>query len=659
MFRFAMRAGAAVGLLLLMTGLVMAQDTIYEDPQGRFTVPIPTNWAIEEMEDYALLSSPENLLKLYLLVVPLQRDAAETIATTWPLVRADFAEEIDTTLEPPSQPPVDATLIINYKWDGEGLFYQAVAQVVGDEVYLILFEGDLPEAQRRAAQLGIINTGYTITGTQSTDLSDRTPLPVDAAITVELETYIEDLMPQFKVPGAVIAIVQGGEIVYTNAFGVREQGGTEPMTVDTHMMIGSSGKSLTTTMMAALVDDGLMDWDTPVVEILPQFRMADPELTQQITVRNLVCACTGVPRRDLEFILRASELSAEDVVESLSTFEVFTDFGEAFQYSNQMVATGGYVAAAAGGGAWGDLFDSYAALLRDRVLDPVGMPLTTIYFSDVLQRGEYATPHTLGFDFSYAPLSLEVERMLIPVAPAGVHWSTVTDMANYVLMQLNNGVAADGTRVVSEENLLVTREPQVSVSATSSYGLGWFVGEYKGLRQIEHGGNTLGFTSDVAFLPDAGLGVVMLTNAQVTNSFSGLVRARLFDLVFEDVDAEKDAETVQFILDQLAEQTKRPETLADEVNVDAVRRYIGEYTNDALGPMQIELDDMTLMVTIGDYQSPVLPLMKEDEPDVVDYYVTLEPPLAGLPLRFGTGDTGRQQVVLGYGVTEYTFTPLE
>src|SRR5690606_15494346 len=156
----------------------------------------------------------------------------------------------------------------------------------------------------------------------------------------------------------------------------------------------------------------------------------------------------------------------------LATFEVFTDFGEAFQYSNQMVATGGYAAAAAGGAEWGDLFDGYAALLRERVLDPVGMPNTTMYFDEVIARGEYATPHALRFGFEYVPMDIEGEKVLLPVAPAGSHWSTAEDMANYVIMQLNNGVAADGTRVVSEENLLVTRQPQVAVNSGTDYGLG-------------------------------------------------------------------------------------------------------------------------------------------------------------------------------------------
>src|SRR5690606_22596971 len=121
------------------------------------------------------------------------------------------------------------------------------------------------------------------------------------------------------------------------------------ITPDTHMMIGSTGKTMTALLVAGLVDDGVIDWDTPVIEVLPRFAVADEELSRTITFRNLLCACTGVPRRDLELAFNYDELSAEAVVESLRSFEFFTAFGEAFQYSNQLVATAGYAAAAAAG----------------------------------------------------------------------------------------------------------------------------------------------------------------------------------------------------------------------------------------------------------------------------------------------------------------------
>lgn len=648
-----------VALLLLVAVPAAAQETVYEDPQGRFSMPIPEGWTVEETEEYVTVASPEGTILLHFLVVPLAGSLDETIAAAWPLVNPDFAAEEDSTIEPPSQPPVDQTLIVNYRLGDDNIIYQAVAQVVGDEVHLTLVEGALVDVQRRQSQITVISSGHRITGMEDTDLTGVEPRAVDEEISGALEAYIDALMPQFRVPGAVVAIVQDGEIVYTGAFGVRELGQDQPMTVDTHMMIGSSGKSLTTTMMATLVDDGLMDWNTPAVSILPQFQMADPEMTQQITMRNLVCACTGVPRRDFEFAFNADELTAEDVVESLSTFQVFTDFGEAFQYSNQMVATGGYVAAAAGGADWGSLMEGYAQQLEERVLDPTGMTLTTISFDEIIERGEYATPHALLPGFVYQPVPIDVERVLVPVAPAGVHWSTVEDMARYLIMQLNNGVAVDGTQVVSEENLLVTREPQVAVSAQSDYGLGWFVDEYKGLRLIEHGGNTMGFTSDMAFLPDAGVGVVVLTNAQVSNSFNILVRTRLFDLIFDDVDEEADATALAFVVQTLDEQLGLPETLQDQVDVAAVEGYTGTYSNAALGQIVIEVDGDQLFLDAGEFRTELLPVTEEDDPSVLDYYITLDPPVTGLPVRFTDADDGTPNVVLGEGVTEYTFTPAQ
>lgn len=660
MIRRLLHITAAVLVLTFTVSMAAAQDETYTDPQERYSVPIPTNWSVEETDIFTRLSSPEDLINVYIMVMPLADGAEQAAEAAWDAVNPDFALEVDDTLQPPSPEGVDSTVVVNYDLgDDPDIIYQAVVMTVGDTAYVILFEGDLAEIQRRATQIGIINSGFEITGMAQDDLTGVEPQPVDETKIAALETYIDELMTQFKVPGAVVAIVQGDEIIYTHAFGVRDLDSGDPMTVDTHMMIGSSGKSLTTTMMATLVDDGLMDWDTPVVEIVPQFAMADPEMTEQITVRNLVCACTGVPRRDLEWLFNADVMTAEDIVESLSTFEVFTEFGEAFQYSNQMVATGGYVAAAAGGAEWGGLFEGYTGLLRERVLEPVGMPDTTLSFEEVEARGEYATPHALGLGFEYIPADLDAERVLIPVGPAGTHWSTAGDMANYIIMQLNNGVAVDGERVVSEANLLVTREPQVAAAADTSYGLGWFVDTYKKLPLIQHGGNTFGFTSDMAFLPGADLGVIVLTNARVSNAFNELVRTRLFDLVFDDVDAEADAQAVEFTLSQYADLFAPPETLLESVDETVVEDYTGSYANDVLGEMVVELVDGRLYADVGEVRSELLPVTEEDDPDVIDYYLLFDPPLSGTPLAFEEDEDGTMTAVIGSGVVEYTFTRVE
>lgn len=124
----------------------------------------------------------------------------------------------------------------------------------------------------------------------------------------ELGGYIAQAMQRAQVPGAVVAVVQGGRLVYQRAFGVRELGKDAPVTLDTQFMIGSAGKSLTTLLMATLVDAGKMRWDTPAQAVFPEFRVADTQLSQTLTLRDLVCACSGVPRRDFEIIFRGTSL---------------------------------------------------------------------------------------------------------------------------------------------------------------------------------------------------------------------------------------------------------------------------------------------------------------------------------------------------------------
>ncbi len=299
-------------------------------------------------------------------------------------------------------------------------------------------------------------------------------------------------------------------------------------------------------------------------------------------MENLVCACTGVPRRDMELFFNYDELDAEAIVESLADFEFFTDFGEAFQYSNQMVATGGYVAAAAAGGEYGDLYDAYVALVQDRVLDPIHMPRTTLDFQTVLSGENYAIPHELTLEGEYRPIPFDWERFVTPVAPAGAYWSTVEDMGRYLITELNRGVTPDGERIVSAENLTHTWEPQVPIAADVFYGLGWIISDYKGQPVIAHGGNTIGFTSELAFLPEADIGISVITNAWGTNAFNEAVRTRLLELVFEqEFEADEGAAfAFETLRSQMAEMAAK---VADTVDPDVVTPFLGDYENEALG----------------------------------------------------------------------------
>lgn len=665
--------GKVVGLLLLSLTLVAgctippikapattapaqaeatANEEMYTDPVGRFSAPIPTNWTATAGEGYVLLRDPEQAIRVYLLALD-TADPQAAVADAWALVEPTLTLKVEKALEVPATGGVDQIYTVQYKSEPADQFYQAVARVVDDTAYLMLVAGELGAVQRRNAQLNVINTGLTISSLAAVDLADVEPLPVDDAIRSQLHEFIARGVAQYGIPGVAVSVVQDGQVVYQETFGTTVLGGDVPLTPQTQMMIGSTGKSLTTLLMATLVDAGLMSWDTPVVQILPQFKVADAKLTQTITMHNLVCACTGVPRRDLEIVFNGNELTAEDVVTSLQSFQFFTDFGETFQYSNQMVATGGFATAAADGATFGHLEEGYVTSLARRVLGPVGMPNTTILFADVLARNAYAMPHALSFGAKYIPMTIMEEQSLAALAPAGEHWSTLEDMTNYLIMALNKGVAANGTRVVSEENLRTTWKPQVPVSADTSYGLGWFVGEYKGVPLIQHAGNTLGFTSDFAFLPEDGLGIVVLTNARTSNFFNGAVRTRLFELVFaQQPEAEAQAD---FSFAQMQEQLVEPPLFAPGLEETTLAPYLGTFHNDALGDLTVALVDGVLTADAGEFAMNLVPT----EQDGKVQYVVTNGLLAGLPLTFAQNEVGVVTIALGTGVEQYIFTHTE
>ena len=626
-------------------------EGVYVDPFGRYTVPVPTGWSVAAGEDLVVLTDPEQGMRLGISVVD-NAEVEEAVVEAWSRFDPSFDRKPYQILDLPAEQGIERSVLVNY--DGGDRIYQAAVLVYEGASYILLVDADLAAVQRRAAQLQIVSTGLEITGLEEADLTGA-PLRAVAEIEAELEAFIEQNLKAFGIPGAAVGIVQGGEVVYLKGFGVKEAGGTEPITPDTHMMIGSTGKTMTTMLMAVLVDEGLLDWEAPVVEVLPEFAVADPQLTETMAVRHLVCACTGVPRRDLEMAFHYNDLTAEDIVASLRSFEFFTGFGEAFQYSNQLVATGGYVAAAADGARFGELFGGYNSSLTRRVLRPIGLSDTTLFLDDVLARGEYAIPHYLALETGeYTPLDINTERLLTPVAPAGAHWSTARDMTRYLLTQLNGGVAPDGSRIVSTENLHATWEPQVPISAMESYGLGWMTGEYKGLRVVHHGGNTLGFTSDFAFLPEAGLGVVVLTNAQGSNLFNVAVRTRLLELVY-GVESEIE-KSIDFLLAQTEASFAELQALMQErTDAEAVEPFLGRYSNDALGEITLLFEDEQLVMDVGEFRSPMRPIV--DRHGRPDGYVALAAEISTLPMKLDYDEEGNPVVYLGAGA--YTFLRVE
>ena len=509
------------------------------------------------------------------------------------------------------------------------------------------------------------------------DLTGVTPLPLTGERLATFEAYVAAKLAEAGVPGAAVAVIQGGEVVFLQGFGVRQIGQPEPVTPDTLLRIGSVTKSFSSLLTATLVDAGRLSWDTPLVDLLPSFAVADPALTPRLTARDAFCACTGLPRRDFEFIFNAHELTPELLIAGIAKLPLTAPFGEKYQYSNQMVAAGGFAAAVADGGSAHDLTHAYTIALRERVLNPIGMPRTTLDLTDVLAEENYAIPHAADLTGTLQPVALlDDDTWLVPVAPSGALWSSAAEMVRYVQTELAKGVNPNGRRVVSTDNLERTWQASIALQTgpgtppgmaafAGYYALGWVLGAYGGQRLIWHSGGTLGFTTLVSFLPEADLGLVVLTNRSGTaGPFTYAVQFRLLELVF-DQPAAFDA-LLEASLAGAA--TARADLLAHlgEIDPAAVTPYLGIYANPDLGQVTLSLQGVVLTLDAGAVRSQLLPRIGDD--GTVTGYIPATPPWASNPpeamftfedagdhrrlVMSVHGDPGEEDVV-------YTFEPTE
>ena len=623
-------------------------DTPMKSPSGA-TFEAPKGWFVTEAGAVVTLVSPEREVTLRLVEIQGAAAAPAAIAAAWAKTQPGFARKPRHTMNPPLKDGWEAITQIVYETGGaEARTVVGVARKKGGTHYVTLLDAADAGLDRRGAQLGTIVSTFKAPGVGEESFAGRAALPLDPERLARLDRFIEEAMALASVPGAAIAIVQDGRVVHAKGFGERELGKKAKVTPDTLFMIGSTTKSLTTLMMAKLVDDGRFGWDTPVVKILPSFALGDAALTEKVTMRHTVCACTGMPRQDMEFLFEYDGVTPEARVASMRGMKPTTGFGETFQYSNTMVATGGYVAAHALD-ARAKLGPAYDRAMQSLVFGPLGMKSTTFDVAAVKAR-EHASPHGRDLRLASHPLRLADEGGVVPVRPAGAAWSSVRDMAQYVSLELASGKDTRAKSIVSEANLKMRRTPQIKITDKLSYGLGLFVEQDHGVALVQHGGNNLGFTSDMYFMPDHGVGVVMLANAGGANAFRRSVRRRVMELLFDG--KEEARKSLEFAVGQeRAMLEKEVARVSFEPDASWVRELVGAYKNDALGTLTIRVEGKKAILDAGEWKSA---FGQKTSADGVVKMVLLEPPIPGL--EFTPSESGgRRTLTLDMPQQKYGF----
>ena len=416
----------------------------------------------------------------------------------------------------------------------------------------------------------------------------------------KLDRVIEHILNTAKIPGVAIAIVSGTEIAFSNGYGHRDLDAKLPVTPQTLYPIASTTKAITATLLGTLVDEGMISWDAPLRTYLPRFQLSDRELSLQVTLRDLFAMRTGLPRHD--WLWWGRGISREHLVNSLRHLELSAGFRERFQYNNILITTAGYVSEVVTGKCWEDL-------VQTRILDPLGMTRTV-----------FSRPSKGNVTESYHEISC---RKLIRTQPhssevtgpsGGSIYSTVLDMAQWVLFNLKGGQTIAGRQLIKAETLAEIHCPQIVVgkdpAATSphaTYAIGWFVDTYNGRLRVSHGGHLHNVKSDVSLFPEDDIGLISFVN------LSAPVPARLVtQYAFDLLKGFRSAETVEDILERhekrIVETRQRsaavrrvmgtaPSHLLDE--------YAGIYEHLGYGKIELQRNDQTLTFRFNEFVFPL------------------------------------------------------
>ncbi len=524
----------ALSLALLSVPIIAVSQGAAADTPGKTSAGLiftqPKEWTADTHGPVTLFKAPEGNLSVAVVEVGTAANAQEAAAKAWTLYRPDAARTVRMSSAGAPENGWDERVSIAYETSpNERATVSAMAMRTASSWTVVIAEGSEATANKRAAAVSVLQrslrpAGYKPENFAGVAAQRLTPEKIQA-----LRDFVTQSAHELEVPGVGLAFIDQGKVVWQGGVGTREIGKDEPVDARTKFMIASNTKGMSTLLLSVLADEGKLRWDEKVVDIYPTFRLGDDATTQAVLVRHLVCACTGLPRKDLSFILANAGAPASDTFVRLAKTQPTSKFGELYQYSNLMAAAAGYI-----GGALAyphmELGAAYDKAMQTRIFGPLGMRDTTFDFKKG-ESGDWAHPHGYDINGNMVEMSNQFNHLIPPYRPAGGAWSSAADMARYVQLELGKGVI-DGKRVVSEANILERRRRGVSTGEDAWYGMGLMEHIVSGVSVVTHGGTLQGFHSTFFALPDSGIGLVILTNADTGPSMFDPLLHRLFELVY-------------------------------------------------------------------------------------------------------------------------------
>ena len=650
------RFGLILATLLLAASPLAAQapaeqETAAATPAGA-TFTVPAGWKSTTRGPITVVDPPEPDTHVAILDIT-AKDADAAMAAGWALYQPGFNRPLKLAVPQAARNGWSERRAYQYETSPneravvQGLAWRA--DPAAEAWTVVIIDGTEPTMEKRGGPAGLLLQSLRPKGYTRESFAGKKAHPLDESRLAVLRDFVATGMKLLDTPGVGLAFLDGGKTVWAGGLGVKELGKPEKVDGDTLFIAASNTKALTTLLLAELVDEGKLRWDQPVTEIFPSFRLGDDATTKQVLVRHLVCACTGMPRQDMEWLLEFHDDTPASSLSLLGTMQPTSRFGEVFQYSNLMAAAAGYLGGSrvAPGKELGAAYDE---AMKAKVFAPLGMATTTFDFAQAL-RGDVAQPHGEDVDGKVVPARMDLNYSVVPVRPAGGVWTSARELAKYIEMELAKGLLPDGRRLVSEKNLLARYEPQVLVGEDITYGMALTVDRRWGVPVVHHGGDLAGYHSDMIWLPQHGVGAVILTNGDSGVGIRGPLLRRLLEVLF-DGKPEAEQQLKVGAEQRLAAIAKDRERLVVPADPALAAKLAPRYASKELGSVTVSQVGGTTFFDIGEWKSAVAS-RKNDDGTIS--FITIDPTLAGF--EFVVADQeGQRRFVMRDAQHEYLFT---
>ena len=419
-----------------------------------------------------------------------------------------------------------------------------------------------------------------------------------------LETTINKILSDHHAAGVAVAVVEKNKVVYARGFGYRDIEKKLPVTPNTQFAIGSCTKAFTASLLGILQKEYSLDFDKPVTTYLPQQKFYSNELTNQITLRDMMSHRTGLPRHDLSWYIDPD--TREALLKRVQYMEPSAPLRQRFQYNNFMFLLQGVVAEKMTGKKW-------ETNISNRIFNKIGMRQSNFSVKDLANYEEPA----VGYDIKHDSVIHRMKYYDIDgMGPAGSINSTVQDMSQWLRVWINGGKYNDSVvlpanyfaEAISSQMIVApgTPTPEKPDIQFSNYGFGWFLVSYKGHYRVEHGGNIDGFSASTSFYPSDSIGIVVLCNqngSAVPSVVRNLITDKLLKLPAFDWNADLLAAKKK-AKDQ-AQQAEKSFTSGRVINTQPshlLASYAGKYSNDAYGSFEVIKKGDSLFVKLKQQQ---------------------------------------------------------